>query len=76
MEIKDAIKIRILALCNEKRITINELGDRSGIRSSTIYSIINGKSKNPSFISIEKICRGFNISVRDFFDDDLFNERG
>ena len=73
MEIKEAIKIRITELCNEKSITIYELGKLSEIRATTIYSIIDGKSNNPSIISIENICKGLNISVREFFDDELFN---
>lgn len=73
MEIKEAIKIRITELCNEKSITIYELGKLSGIRATTIYSIIDGKSNNPSIVSITKICEGLNVSVRDFFDDELFD---
>ena len=73
MEIREAIKIRIKELCNEKSITIYELGKLSGIRATTIYSIIDGKSNNPSIISIENICKGLNVSVRDFFDDELFD---
>ena len=73
MEIKEAIKIRITELCNEKSITIYELDKLSGIRATTIYSIIDGKSNNPSIISIENICKGLNISVRDFFNDELFD---
>lgn len=74
MEIKEAIKIRITELCNEKSITIYELSKLSGIRATTIYSIINGKSNNPSIISIENICKGLNISVREFFDNYLFED--
>ena len=73
MEIREEIKIRITELCNEKSITIYELGKLSGIRATTIYSIIDGKSNNPSIISIENICKGLNVSVRDFFDDELFD---
>ena len=73
MEIKEAIKIRIIELCNEKSITIYELGKLSGIRATTIYSIIDGKSNNPSIVSITKFCEGLNISVREFFDNNLFD---
>lgn len=73
MKINDAIKTRILNLCTENKITINELAVLSGLRATTIYSVINGKSKNPSFVTIEKICSGFGISIRDFFDDKIFN---
>lgn len=74
MEIKEAIKVRIIELCNEKSITIYELGKLSGIRATTIYSIIDGKSNNPSIVSITKICEGLNISIREFFDNNLFDD--
>lgn len=34
--------------------------------------MLNTKSKNPGVVSIQKICDGLGISVRDFFDDPLF----
>ena len=40
--------------------------------TSTIYSMLNTKSKNPGVVSIQKICDGLGISVREFFDDPLF----
>ena len=32
------------------------------------------KSKNPGVVSIKKICDGLEISVREFFDSDLFDD--
>lgn len=66
MEINDAIKTRILNLCAENKITINELAALSGLIATTIYSVIGEKSKNPSFGTIKKICSGFGISIKDF----------
>ena len=31
-----------------------------------------GVSKNPGIVSIQKICDGLEISIREFFDDPLF----
>lgn len=45
MKINDAIKTRILNLCAENKITINELAALSGLRATTIYSVISGKVK-------------------------------
>lgn len=74
METKEAIKNRINTLCTEKGITIIELANLSGVRGSTIYSIISGKSNNPSIDTIKKICKGFNISLCEFFDHSNFND--
>ena len=34
----------------------------------------NAKSKNPGVVSIKKLCDGLEITVRDFFNTDLFDE--
>ncbi len=72
MLIKEAVEKRIVELCNEKGIAINALANISGVSPSTVYSILNEKSQNPGVVSIKKICDGLEISVREFFDCDLF----
>lgn len=72
MNAKDAVALRIQILCAERNIALNELANRCGIAPSTIYSMLNQKSKNPGVVSIQKICDGLEISVRTFFDDPLF----
>ena len=74
MSTKEAIANRILQLCDERHIAVNELASISGVSPSTVYSILNEKSQNPGVVSIKKICDGLNISVREFFDSDLFDE--
>lgn len=72
MLIKEAVEKRIVELCNEKGIAINALANISGVSPSTVYSILNEKSQNPGVVSIKKICDGLDISIREFFDCDLF----
>ena len=43
-----------------------------GVAPSTIYSMLNQKSKNPGVVSLQKICDGLEISLRTFFDDPVF----
>lgn len=74
MNAKEAVALRIQALCAERDMAINALAYRAGIPSSTIYSMLNTKSKNPGVVSIQKICDGLGISVRTFFDDPLFED--
>ena len=69
---KTAAAHRIQALCLERNIAINALANQCGVAPSTIYSMLNTKSKNPGIVSIQKICDGLEISVREFFDDPLF----
>lgn len=72
MNAKEAVARRILALCNEKKIALNALANSAGMSPSTIYSMLNTKSKNPGIITIKKICDGMDLSLRAFFDDPLF----
>ena len=75
MNTKEAVAKRILQLCEEKHIAINALANISGVAPSTIYSMLNEKSQNPGVVSIKKICDGIEITVREFFDCDLFDSR-
>lgn len=72
MKITEAITQRILFLCKQKNITPNKLGTLAGIDPSTITSIFYGKSKNPGLVTLKSICDGFDISLFDFFDDEIF----
>ena len=74
MKIKEAVAQRITNLCKERGIAINALGNLSGVNPSTIYSMLNTKSQNPGVVSLQKICDGLEITIREFFDDDLFND--
>lgn len=74
MRIKEAVAARIVNLCRERGIAINALGNISGVNPSTIYSMLNSKSKNPGVVSLQKICDGLDITIRDFFNDELFDD--
>lgn len=74
MNAKDAVGLRIQVLCAKYEITANELARKCGVAPSTIYSMMNEKSKNPGVMSIQKICDGLDISVREFFNDSLFEK--
>lgn len=73
MNAKEAVAARILALCDERGIAINGLASSSGVAPSTVYSMLNAKSQNPGVVSLQKLCDGLGISLREFFDDNLFD---
>lgn len=74
MTTKEAVAQRIIDLCAERNIAVNALANISGVSPSTVYSMLNTKSKNPGVVSIKKLCDGLEISVREFFDCPLFDE--
>ncbi len=74
MNIKEAVEKRIIELCNQKNIAINSLANISGMPPSTVYSMLGKKSMNPGVVSIKKLCDGFDISIREFFDSPIFDD--
>ncbi len=74
MNTKKAVADRIIDLCNKRNIAINALANMSGISPSTLYSVLNEKSQNPGVVTIKKLCDGLDISLREFFDDDIFDD--
>ena len=74
MNTKNAVANRIINLCNQKNIAINALANLSGVSPSTLYSVLNEKSQNPGIVTIKKLCDGLDISLREFFDTDIFDD--
>ena len=73
MTAKEAVAKRILQLCDERNIAVNALANISGVSPSTVYSMLNEKSQNPGVVSLQKLCDGWEISLRQFFDSELFD---
>ena len=72
MEVGKAITNRILNLCQEHGLSINKLCILSGITQSTVNNIVNGRNHSTTVSTIQKLCDGLGIKVREFFDDPLF----
>lgn len=74
MTAKEAVAKRILQLCDERNIAVNTLANISGVSPSTVYSMLNEKSQNPGVVSLQKLCDGLNITLRQFFDSEIFDD--
>lgn len=72
MLIKDAIVLRFQNICKERNIRYNELATRSGITPSTVYSLMDENRRDLSVITLKKLCDGLDMTVTEFFDDDIF----
>ena len=73
MNIGEATRLRIIDLCNENMITLNKLATLSGITQSTLNNIISGRNNSATISTIKKLCDGLNISIRDFFESNIFD---
>lgn len=74
MNAKEAVAKRIIELCENHDIAVNSLANLSGVSPSTVYSMLNEKSQNPGIVSIKKLCDGLNITLRQFFDSNIFDD--
>ncbi len=72
MKISEAISIKINRICNERNISINKLASMSLLTQSTVEHLANGDSKNPKLLTIIRICDGLDMTLQEFFSDDLF----
>ena len=72
MKIYEAISSRIMNLCYKRDITLYELSKISGIPKTTLKDIVSMKSQNTRIENVEKIAAAFNLSIRDLFDNDVF----
>lgn len=51
-----------------------DLSKAAGISLPTISDFLKNDTKNLRMDTMLHICEGFNITLKDFFDDPLFNE--
>ena len=72
MKVNDAVKAKINKILFERNMTVNKLAISSGLMQSTVDSILNGRSKNPTLVTISKICHGINMPLSEFFQDEVF----
>lgn len=68
----EAVKDRILELCEEKKMTIYKLSVESAVAPSSIKNILYGKSRNPGIVTLKMLCDGFGITLNEFFDTEDF----
>lgn len=72
MTIGEAVRQRIIQLCQEYDISINKLSSRSGVTQSTVNNIVSGRNHSTTVSTIQKLCDGLGITISEFFASDLF----
>lgn len=74
MDLSDAIRIRIKELMKNNNINGNKLSLESGIDRSTINRFLRKENKSIKIETITLICQALDISLKDFFDDNVFKD--
>ena len=74
MRLSEAIRLRILELCQQNHITLNKVSTICGITQSTLNNIVSGRNATTTVSTVKKICDGLEITVLDFFTSPLFED--
>ena len=74
MRSKDAVRMRILQLCQEHSLTVNSLSSKCGVTQSTLCNIVSGRNNSATVSTLQKICDGLDMDLADFFLSDQFRD--
>ena len=74
MQLSDATRKRINFLLKEKNMKLWGLSKSAGISLPTISDFLKNDTKNLRMDTMLHICEGCNITLKDFFDDPLFED--
>ena len=72
MELSQAVARRIRRLLKEHHFTQYSLFKKSAVPCSTISMICTCKVKDIRLGTLLNLCRGFDITLQEFFSDELF----
>ena len=72
MTVGEAVRQRIVQLCQERDISVNKLSSISGVTQSTVNNIVSGRNNSATVSTIKKLCDGLGITIDEFFHSDLF----
>lgn len=72
MQLSDAIRKRIKNLLKINNMNIWKLYKATGVSASTLSYFMSGKRELINLKTLLHICEGFEITLKEFFDDPLF----
>ena len=74
MKLIDAVIIRLRTLMTQKGATLYSLNREGGIAKSTLSQLFNRKQEKISLNLLYDILSTMDVSMKDFFDDPLFDD--
>jgi len=69
----EAVRNRILQLCEARNMSINRLATVCALPPSSIKNILYGKSQNPKLLTVKMICDGLDITLGESFSTEEFD---
>jgi transcriptional regulator with XRE-family HTH domain len=73
MTATEAVRDRIKKLLKERKMTLYRLTLNAGLHQGTISKIMSASNKSTSLYLLIQIADGFEMTVSEFLDDDLFD---
>ncbi|MBQ4557806.1 MAG: helix-turn-helix transcriptional regulator [Clostridia bacterium] len=73
MNLNRAFALRLSNLLLEKKMSKYKLEKETGLTHSALRYIFNEVNIDVKFSTIVKVCNALNISIVEFFEDELFN---
>lgn len=67
-----ALRRRVKNLAHSRGYSMNKFAKRCGVSYSTLSSFLNGRCSSITISTLYKICSGFGITMKEFFNDDTF----
>ena len=74
MDIRAKIGQRIKDLRKQLHLTQEALSFKAEVDKTYVNEVENGK-RNVSVVNLEKIIHALEVSIKEFFDDSLFNSK-
>ena len=74
MQLSDATRKRINSLLKQNKMNSYELSKAAGIALPTLSDFMKNDTKNLRMDTMLHICEGFKITLKEFYDDPLFDD--
>ena len=74
MKLTDAVRFRLRNIIEERGLTQYQIHKEGGIAKSTISQMLSGKKERIEIHTLYEITATIGISLKDFFDDPMFND--
>ena len=75
MTVNDAVAKRITKLLSERNMSQYRLEQESGIQHGSMQCIMNGRNKTVTLSTVIMLAKGFNMSLTEFLDDEIFQPK-
>ena len=71
----EAIGRRFQEILADNNLSIYELHMRSQVPKSTVYRTVNAKNIGVTIETVNLLCKGLDMDIKEFFASDLFSSK-